>query len=135
MKIAFRSHDGLCPYFIYKGYKFYIQDSRESHGNYTYSLYLRHLKEKTEVFVDAETAIDYIKKIKNIRFVYRSSDTHFYTDTLRYYIVTGNRVKIRPTEKPLSGSFDNYADCLTFAKKYVADFIRNNEPMQLRMQI
>lgn len=132
MEIKFRAENGLCPYYIYKDTKFFIQDSKKSDG-YTYSLHLKHLKVKIEVFEDNEAAIDYINEIKGIRFLGSFSDGHLYTDISRYYSVKGNKVIIRPTDAPISGSFDSYADCLNFAKKYVADFIREQEPEQLSL--
>lgn len=93
------------------------------------------MKEKTEEYEDEKAVRDYVNSIKGIKHVYSSMDASLYTNILSYYVIKGNKVTIRPTERQLSGSFERYIDCLEFAKKYVIDFIRLQEPEQIKIAI
>jgi hypothetical protein len=43
------------------------------------------------------------------------------------YVITGNKIVVRNKPEFVALEFDSYIDCLKFAKKYVAEFIRKHE--------
>lgn len=133
MKITFKAHDGLCPYYIYSEYKFFIRDKADYHGRYKYALYIQRMTEQTKTFDSAKDAMNYVKEIKGAKHIYTQYGTgrQLYTDRANDYVVTGNEVVIRPAEEMVSWWYDSYADCLNFSKEYVLNFIKDREPEQL----
>lgn len=133
MKIAFRSENGLCPYFIYKNIKFYIQDKRRDNG-YVYYLCSKEINPiEVRAFDTHELALEYVKSIERVNCIYdnRQSQMYLYTAKFKEYYIRGKELTIRNADKIIAGSFDSYKDCLEYSKEYVIDYIRTQEPEQL----
>ena len=135
MEINFRAENGLSPYYIYKENKFFIQDAKGYNGNYTYSLYFKSLKVDIKEFTSDKEAFNHIHSKINIRKICHHNSKTLYSNTLSEYILDGHKVTTRSTSRPLSDSFEKYADCLEFAKKQVAIFIKIQEPEQLSFEM
>ena len=132
MGITFKAHDGLCPYYIYREYKFFIRD-KFVHGSFKYALFVQCMTDEHKFFVDNNAAIEYVRSLPNIRHIYTQYGTgkRFYSDKSNDYFIIGNEVIIRPSEEMVSWWYDSYADCLKFSKEYVLNFIKDREPEQL----
>lgn len=135
LKIKFTAESGFCPYFIYNCFKFFIQDTKTSNGEYTYSLYMKNINSEQKSFMKHEEAISFVNNIKGIRFIYTSEGRMLYSSVLHEYIIDDKKVIIRSAAQPMSGDFDNYIDCLNFAKQYVERFIILQEPEQIKLSI
>ena len=137
MGITFKSHDGLCPYYIYREYKFFIRDKADYHGHYKYALYMQRMTEETKVFNNNRNAIRYVEAINGIKHIYTQSGTgkRLYGSKTKEYVIIDNTVTIRPAEEMISWYYDRYADCVKFAKKYIDDFIKTREPEQLALNL
>jgi hypothetical protein len=134
MEITFKAHDGLCPYFIYGDIKFFIQDRKDTGGNWTYSLYSKSLKkEEVKTFMSHKEALIYVNSIKGVRKVGEHGGKMLFSNILSDYIINDKTVSVRRSARPLSGDFNKYSECLKFAKKYVADYIKMLEPRQLEL--
>ncbi len=133
MEITFRAENGVCPRFCYDMTVFFIQDRKNSIGNWLYSLWSKEDAEEIIKFETHEEAKSYVRWLKGVKCTYNTDGKWFYTSVYFYYIVVGNVVKKRETPTPLSGDFDSYLECLNFAKKYVADYIKKQELEQISM--
>ena len=133
MEIAFRTEKGMCPRFCYGTTVFYIQDSKDYKGDWVYSLCFKENGEEVLKFETHDEAVDHVRKLKSVKNTYGTGNTLLFTSVNYNYIVVGNVVKKRKTPTPLSGDFDSYLECLNFSKKYVADYIKEQEQEQISM--
>lgn len=126
--IKFSGKNGDCPYFIYDDYKFFIQNSKVG-NEWKYSLYMKDLKSDTLTFTTDKEALNYIKSIDKIKFVYSSEfqNLQLYETIHKDYILNKNKINIKNKPEFIALDFDSYVDCLKFAKKYVAEFIKKHE--------
>ena len=124
--IKFSGKNGDCPYFIYEDYKFFIQDSKVG-SDWKYSLYMKDLKSDTLTFATDKEALNYIKSIDRIKYVCSSSNLSLYETIHKDYIINSNKINIKNKPEFIALEFDSYVECLKFAKKYVAEFIRKHE--------
>jgi len=66
MKITFIAKNGLCPYFIHKNIKYYIQDKKVNNEWIYYLCSIDLLKTEKMEFDNHELALNYVRNIKNI---------------------------------------------------------------------
>lgn len=132
VKIKFRAENGLCPYFIYKNLKFFIQDSKNG-KDYEYTCYVKKVDTKTIQFTSEEEANNYVKKKRNIRFIGRADEKVLYSSAFVEYVICKNKVTERAAPRPITDTFANYIDCLNEAKKKVLEYIDMLEPQQISL--
>lgn len=133
MEVTFTSERGLCPYFIYKNIKYYIQDEKTSNGVYVFCLYSKDLRKEVRTFKSNEDALAYVKNKNNVRKLGTYDTRTMYSTTLNNYILEGKNVEILQSDRPLSQDFGNYIDCLNFAKKRITELITAEEPEQVAL--
>lgn len=126
--IKFSGKNGDCPYFIYDDYKFFIQDSKVG-NKWKYSLYMKDLKSDTLTFATDKEALNYIKSIDKIKFVYSSEfqNLQLYETIHKDYILNKNKINIKNKPEFIALDFDSYVECLKFGKKYVSEFIKKHD--------
>ena len=132
MIVNFRTRDGLCPYFQYEDNIFHIQDEK-IHNEYLYSLYHKKKNsEKVKYFKSHEEAIKYANEEHKASFIYKDEYKSLYSSiTANYIIDPTGKTTIRQKPRCVSKKFENYIDCLYYAKKYVENFIKEQEPQQI----
>jgi hypothetical protein len=126
--IKFSGKNGDCPYFIYDDYKFFIQDSKVG-NEWKYSFYMKDLKSDTLTFATDKEALNYIKSIDKIKFVYSSEfqNLQLYETIHKDYILNKNKINIKNKPEFIALDFDSYVECLKFGKKYVSEFIKKHD--------
>ena len=132
MNVNFRTRDGLCPYFEYEDNIFHIQDEKIN-NEYEYSLHHKKMhSEKVKNFKNLEEAIKYVTEEHKASFAYKYEDELLYSSiTANYIIDPEGKTTIREKSRCVSKKFVSYIDCLYYSKKYVANFIKEQEPQQI----
>lgn len=132
MNVTFKAENGHCPYFEYKDKRFYIKDSKNYKKEWVYSLYFKKIDKLAWIeFGTQKQALEHAEK--RAKFVCESDGKRLYSNTLKEYIVDGNKVSRRYADTPLSGEFDSYNQCLEFAKEYIQNYITEHEPQQIEI--
>lgn len=124
--IKFSGKNGDCPYFIYENNRFFIKDEKVGE-KWKYSLYVKNIEEHIINFKTHKEVIEYIKNIDKIKLITKYGDKSLYETKGKNYIVNKNEILIKDMAEFIALDFDSYMECLKFAKKYVAEFIRKHE--------
>lgn len=137
MGIKFTREDGLCPYYIGFGRKWYIQDKDAGWGAYDYCL--MSVPDKEPESFKFETKQNVAKWLKEIEYdmddwdakmligqhvVYSTQDSAILEkDGVEYsWDKTTNKVRRIFEPKQETGWFSKYYECLEESKKYISKF-------------
>ena len=118
--ITFHSKDGLCPYFICNGLKFFIQDEKDYSGNWVYNLQVKQIESETINFYNEKQVELYLKE-NHARLINYFQKKSLYENSARSFVVKGNQVIKLGFIKQLTLNYDSYSECLKDAKEYIQE--------------
>lgn len=116
--VTFKRENGMCPYYISNGIKYYIMDRHIGGNDYEYRLESRPVKTECKSFNTLDDVVkylharpwDYHKEYSNL---YK-----FYIDK-KVYIYNADNKLLKELKEPkvLTGWCDSFEECLKVAKK------------------
>ena len=118
--VTFKRENGLCPYYISNGIKYYIMDRHIGGNDYEYRLESR--PAKTE-YMKINTLKDAVKYLNAKPWEYHKEYSIIYEIRKgeKLYIYNADKKTLRELKEPdvLTGWHDSYEECLKVAKQII----------------
>ena len=116
--ITFKRENGVCPYCVVNGTRYYIMDRHISGNDYEYRLESMPAKKKCMKFSTLEDAVKYLKA-KPWEYHKEYSNIYKIRKGEKLYIYNTDKNTLLELKEPdvLTGWHDSYEECLKLAKQ------------------